>query len=268
MKNTSEHRRFKPAQRAGASGSGNSLRLARFLASAGIASRRDCEELIRQGKVQVNDKVVLSPAINVDPDVDLVKFEDKLLQIEKKVYLLLNKPPGFTCSASDPFAKRLVYELVPKKFGRLFSVGRLDRESEGLLILTNDGDFSQALSHPSRQVPRRYLVACEGYFTSAKRRRMLEGIRDQGELLQATSVQQRGHFKGHAELEIALSSGKKREIRRLCKALDLEVTSLQRIAFGSIELGNLPTGRWRLLDAAEAKTLTQPGKKPEPSKRH
>ncbi|NMA42373.1 MAG: rRNA pseudouridine synthase [Oligosphaeraceae bacterium] len=267
MQKKPEQRGAKSTQGPRSSDGGTSLRLAKFLASAGIASRRACEELIRQGRVQVNGEVVLSPALNIDPEADVVKYDDKLVQAEQKVYLLLHKPVGFTCSASDPYAKRLVYELVPKKFGRLFTVGRLDRESEGLLILTNDGDFAQRLSHPSQQVPRRYLVACEGYFTSATRRQMLKGVHDEGELLQATSVKQRGHLKGHAELEIALTSGKKREIRRLCKAVDLEVTSLQRISFGSIELGSLPPGHWRLLDTAEIEALAQGAPKKHTARR-
>lgn len=133
------------------------MRLAKFLASAGIASRRNCEELIIQGNVCVNGEAVLTPAFNVNPEYDEVTFQGKKVSAVSDgeyVYLLLYKPEGYTCSAKDVHAKKLVYDLIPKKFGRLFSVGRLDRNSEGLLILTNDGDFAQRMTHPSHQVPK------------------------------------------------------------------------------------------------------------------
>ena len=233
----------------------NSMRLAKYLAAAGIASRRRCEELIREGRVQVNGSVVLTPAVNVDASTDEVTCEGRVVQLEKKAYLLLHKPAGYTCSASDPYAKKLVFELIPKRFGRLFTVGRLDRDSEGLLILTNDGDLAQELTHPSYQVPKRYLVSCEGNFTTAIRRQMLEGVYDDGEFLQPLSVEQRGHYRGHAELEVTLTEGKKREVRRLCKAVGLTVTNLRRIAFGSVELGTLALGTWRTLSDEEVDSL-------------
>jgi len=233
------------------------MRLAKYLASAGIASRRRCEELIREGRVLVNGEPVLTPAMNIDSAVDVVTCEGKEVKIEERTYLLLHKPAGYTCSASDPHAKKLVFELIPKRFGRLFTVGRLDRDSEGLLILTNDGDLAQDLTHPSRQVPKQYLVSCEGNFTTAKRRQMLDGVYDGGEFLRPSAVEQRGHFRGHAELLITLTEGKKREVRRLCRAVDLMVTALRRISFGSVELGNLTLGSWRQLGNVEVEALRQ-----------
>ncbi|MDD3954658.1 MAG: pseudouridine synthase [Lentisphaeria bacterium] len=231
------------------------MRLAKYLAAAGIASRRRCEELIREGRVLVNGSVVLTPAVNIDASADEITCEGRVVKIEKKAYVLLHKPAGYTCSASDPHASKLVFELIPKRFGRLFTVGRLDRDSEGLLILTNDGDLAQELTHPSRQVPKRYLVSCEGSFTTATRRQLLDGVYDGGEFLQPLNVEQRGHYRGHAELEMTLTEGKKREVRRLCKAVGLTVGSLQRISFGSVELGTLAPGTWRQLGEDEVEKL-------------
>lgn len=233
----------------------SNMRLAKFLAASGIASRRRCEELILEGRVQVNGEAVLTPALNIDPSTDIVFYEGRVVGVEKKTYLLLHKPMGYTCSASDMHAKKLVFELIPKRFGRLFTVGRLDRDSAGLLILTNDGDLAQELTHPSRQVPKRYLVSCEGDFTTGIRRQMLDGIYDNGDFLHPVNVEQRGHFKGHAELEITLTDGKKREVRRLCKAVGLTVVNLQRISFGSVELGSLQPGTWRQLSEQEVENL-------------
>lgn len=231
------------------------VRLAKFLAAAGIASRRRCEELIAQGRVCVNGQAVLTPAMNIDPEKDSVTFEGRKVGEEEKVYLLLHKPAGYTCSARDVHARKLVFDIVPDRFGRLFSVGRLDRDSEGLLLLTNDGDLAQALTHPSRQVPKQYRVSCEGTFTTEIRRRMLNGVFDDGEFLQPQAIKQCGHFRGHAELLLTLCEGKKREVRRICKAVGLQVSKLQRVAFGTVELGDLPTGSWRHLSSEEVEAL-------------
>jgi len=233
----------------------NGVRLARFLAAAGIASRRSCEELITQGRVCVNGQAVLTPAMSIDPAQDSVTFEGRKVGEEKKVYLLLHKPAGYTCSAHDVHAKKLVFDIVPDRFGRLFSVGRLDRDSEGLLLLTNDGDLAQALTHPSRQVPKQYRVSCEGSFTTGIRRQMLNGVFDGGEFLQPQAVEQCGHFRGHAELLLTLCEGKKREVRRICKAVGLQVSKLQRVAFGTVELGDLAAGSWRHLSDEEVEAL-------------
>ena len=128
----------------------NMVRLAKFMAAAGVASRRRCEEMITEGRVTVNGKPVLTPAFNVDPRRDVVKFEGRELSApEEYVYVMLNKPAGYTCSAKDEHARQLVYELLPEDFGRLFTIGRLDRETEGLLLLTNDGELAQQIGRAS-----------------------------------------------------------------------------------------------------------------------
>lgn len=248
---------MKPDRDSRTADSGPGIRLAKFMAEAGVASRRRCESMIAEGRVSVNGQPVLTPACKVDPSRDVVRCQGRTLTLDEKVYLMLHKPAAYTCSAHDVHAGKLVYELIPGHFGRLFSVGRLDRDSEGLLLFTNDGELAHGLTHPSRQIPRRYRVTCSGRFTTDIGRRMLEGIYDEGDLLRPVAVECLAREPERALLEMTLTEGKKREIRRLCLALGLEVTVLRRISFGSLCLGDLPAGQWRLLTSAEVAALRQ-----------
>lgn len=233
------------------------VRLAKFMAEAGVASRRRCESMITEGRVSVNGQPVLTPACKVDPSRDVIRCQGRTLTLDDKVYLMLHKPAGYTCSAHDVHAGKLVYELVPDRFGRLFSIGRLDRDSEGLLLFTNDGALAHNLTHPSRQIARRYLVTCSGRFSPDIRQRMLEGIYDEGDFLRPASVECLSREPEQALLEMTLTEGKKREIRRLCLALGLAVTTLRRISFACLTLDDLPAGQWRLLTPAEISALRQ-----------
>ena len=233
---------------------GKEERLAKFLASCGIASRRNCEDLIEEGRVTVNGEAVTSPAYNVDPDKDVICFEGRVVETHPngKIYIIINKPVGYTCSSKDEHAERLVFDLIPRRFGRLFTVGRLDRDSEGLLILTNDGDYAQRIMHPSRQILKRYYVECEGQFSTSLRRRMIEGFYDNDEFLRALNVEEKSVQKGHCSLVFTLGEGRKREVRRLCKDVGLEVTKLCRIGIGALELDEkLIPGAWRIMTPAE-----------------
>lgn len=228
------------------------MRLAHYLASAGVASRRKCEEFIVDGLVTVNGEAVLTPAYKVPAEGAEVCVNGKKVKVTSdKVYLLLNKPAGYTCTSADPHARHLVFELLPKTFGRLFTVGRLDRDSEGLLLITNDGDWAQKMAHPSHRTEKCYYVECEGNFTTEIRRKLLEGLHENGEFLRPLEVRELRHLRGHCELEFKMIEGKKREVRRLCSAVGLEVTLLRRVAFGPYRLGELPLGKWRQLSAEE-----------------
>ncbi len=248
------------------SASGKEERLAKFLASAGIASRRNCEELIQEGRVTVNGEPVVSPAYNVDPAKDHVCFEGRPVESypQGKVYILLNKPVGYTCSAKDDHAEKLVFELIPQRFGRLFTVGRLDRDSEGMLILTNDGEYAQRVMHPSRQIVKRYYVECDGQFTTSLRRRMIEGFYDNDEFLRALNVEEVNVSRGHCTLIFTLGEGRKREVRRLCKDVGLQVTLLRRIAIGALEMDDkLSAGSWRMLSEEEQQKVFEKVRLPE-----
>ena len=246
-----------------------SMRLARFLAKTGIGSRRSCEGYIQEGRVTVNGEAVTDVGTCVTPGEDVVCFEGKPVTYEDsdKVYLMLNKPVGYTCSAKDSHAENLVYQLIPERFGRVFTVGRLDRDSEGLLILTNDGDFAQRLTHPSHEIYKRYFVECAGRFTTSVRRQLLDGMYDNGEYLHALNVEQVSVQHGTCKLIFTLGEGRKREVRRLCKDVGLQVLLLRRIAVGQLELDEkLAVGSWRIMSPHDCELALKPVKVPERSR--
>jgi len=231
------------------------MRLAKYLSNAGIASRRRCEELIAEGRVSVNGQVVTTPVCLVVPGKDSVTYEGRGVSIGGHEYYMLNKPKGFTCSAYDPHARRLIYDLLPESMRHLYYVGRLDRDTEGLLLLTNDGELVQAITHPSHQVEKCYVADCAGEFTDEAGRQMVNGLVDEGEELHAEEVQVIREFPDHLMLKITLAEGKKREVRRLCAAVGLEVLRLARVSVGNLRLGDLPSTQYRALTPEEVTGL-------------
>ena len=238
------------------------IRIARFLAAAGLGSRRACETLIRDGAVTVNGAIVGTPAFRVDPADDEVRYRDRLVRPASNAYLVLHKPPGYTCSARDAHAERLVYELLPADLGRLFSVGRLDRESEGVLIVTNDGEFAERLAHPRFGVTKTYRVWCHGTLGRDTLAAMRRGVADDGEFLRPRRVRLLRRIRGGAVVELILAEGRKREVRRLCAHFGLRVDRLVREAVGSVTVQGLQPGEWRHLDDAEMTgLLEEPGRR-------
>ena len=233
------------------------MRIARYLARCGIASRRASEALIREERVSVNGTTITNPAFNVSPERDTVRFDDVAVSLPAAVYIALNKPPGYVTSAADSHAEKLVWELLPdslKEIG-LFTVGRLDKESEGLLLVTNDGLFGQRLMHPKYQIEKAYRVTVRGRIAEAWLRQCKAGIMDDDETLRAESVERVRQAGPVSELAFVLVQGKKREIRRLCRAGGLKVERLVRLRIGSVELGALKHGEWRYLEKAELEKL-------------
>lgn len=231
------------------------MRLAKYMANAGLASRRNCEELIAEGHVTVNGETVTTPVCLVTAGVDKVCFDGQELTLDDAAYILLNKPAGYTCTTDDPHAKRLVYDLLPDNMRKLRYVGRLDRDTEGLLLFTNDGELIQSLTHPSNQVEKLYVADCLGRFSKEDSKAMLEGVEDEGDMLCAKSVRIRRREGEHLLLELTLTEGKKREVRRLCAACGLKVLRLARVALGTLKLGELPSGEWRKLTDDEVASL-------------
>ncbi len=241
----------------------DTMRLAKYLANAGIASRRRCEELIAEGRVTVNGETVSTPVCLVTPGKDAVAYEGKPIVLGTKEYYLFNKPVGYTCTSSDPHARRIIYDLLPENLRNLFYVGRLDRDTEGLLILTNDGELAQSLSHPSHGIEKRYVADVTGKFSNEIAKKMTDGITDEGEFLKARRVKLLRMDEGHCILEVVLTEGRKREVRRLCAAMGLEVNRLARVSLGNLQLGNLPSGDVRKItdkELADLKKLAKPQK--------
>jgi 23S rRNA pseudouridine2605 synthase len=233
------------------------VRLQKYLAEAGIASRRRCEGLIESGRVSVNGQPVHLLGTKVDPQRDAVAVDGKTVVGESKVYIALNKPAGYVCTNHDTHGRKRAVDLLPRSLPRLYSVGRLDKETEGLLFLTNDGSFSLRLTHPRYKMTKTYFVEVEGELKSAEIERVLKGIRSEGELLCADKIFQVRVQENTTALRLVLSEGKKRQIRRMMAAVRHPVKRLVRLAVGPVELGNLAISQWRHLTHEEVGKLMQ-----------
>ena len=220
--------------------------IAKYLASCGVASRRGALELIQAGKVAVNGEIITDPSIRVKSD-DKVTVDGKSVTPESvKHYIMLNKPRGYTCSNADTHAKKLAVDLIELP-ERLVSAGRLDKDSEGLIIFSNDGEYINTLGHPSFNVRKRYHVRLDKELTAAQIKTLLQGISDRGETLKPDSVRR----IGEKLYEFTLNEGRNREIRRMAAFCGAQVKRLCRISVGKLELGNLPCGKWRQLTPQE-----------------
>jgi 23S rRNA pseudouridine2605 synthase len=231
------------------------VRLQKFLAEAGVASRRAGEQIILAGRVQVNGEPVLGLGRKVDPVHDQVTVDGKALRPKRKLYVALNKPPGLVCSRNDEHARPTIYELLPKEWGHLHTVGRLDYPSEGLLFLTNDGELSLRLTHPRYGIRKKYLATVEGRVAPAMLRLFIQGVWHLGEKLKAEKARLVSGRHERCVVELELAEGKNREVRRLFESQGLTVKRLQRISIGKIKLGELRTGKWRTLTEPEIKSL-------------
>ena len=232
------------------------VRLQKFLADAGVASRRAGEQIILAGRVQVNGQPVRLLGTKIDPDHDRVAVDGKLVRAKKLIYVALNKPPGCVCSRKDELNRPTIYELLPREWDTVQSVGRLDYNSEGLIFLTNDGQFALRLTHPRYGVRKRYLVSVEGEVTPAMLQLFKSGIFHEGEKLKALSAKMISHTRAKSVVELELGEGKNREVRRLFESQAVTVKKLQRTQIGKIKLGELKPGKWRTLNPVEIKTLT------------
>lgn len=231
------------------------VRLQKFLAEAGHGSRRHCETLITAGKVSVNGQPVTTLGTKIDPGLDSVTVAGKRVRVERKVYVVLNKPAGVVCTNRDPHAAKRAVDLVPASLGRLYTVGRLDKDTEGLLLLTNDGTFSLRLTHPRYKMSKTYFVEVEGELTGADVSRLLAGITSEGEVLRADSISDVRSRGAKTELRLVLREGKKRQIRRMMAAVGHPVKRLVRVAVGPVNLGDLKTAQWRHLTDEEVDQL-------------
>ena len=231
------------------------VRLQKFLADAGVASRRAGEEIIRAGRVQVNGKTITELGTRVDPDHDRVSVDGKPLRARRKIYVALNKPPRLVCSRQDEHERPTIYELLPKEWSHLHSVGRLDYNSEGLIFLTNDGEFSLRLTHPRYGVHKKYLATVEGRVETEILSRFTRGLWYEGERFKAEKARLVSASNAQSVVELDLAEGKYREVRRLFESQGRVVKRLQRVQIGKIKLGELRLGKWRTLTEPEIKSL-------------
>ena len=231
------------------------VRLQKFLAEAGVASRRASERIIYEGRVTVNGQAITELGTKIDPGHDKVAVDGRALKPKRKLYLALHKPPGYICTRRDPESRKIITDLLPEEWSGLVPVGRLDCASEGLIFLTNDGDFCLKLTHPRYGVRKKYRITIEGSVDGELTERLVKGVMHQGEKLQAARA--RVLVTGHSTslLEIELAEGKNRELRRMFEVFERRVIKLQRTQIGPIKLGELRVGRWRTLTDTEIKSL-------------
>jgi len=234
-------------------------RLQKYLAGAGIASRRKCEELILQGQVKLNNFVVTKLGTKVDPQKDILEVKGKLVKyIEKKVYsyILLNKPKGYLTSLSDPFGRPLVLDLLKGVKERVYPVGRLDFNSEGLLILTNDGELAYALTHPAKEVEKVYIVKMKGIPSLEKLKTLSKGVTFEKKYrISPCNIYLLKITNGNAILKIKIREGKKRQIRKMGEYIGHFVLKLRRTQLGPISLKGVKPGEYRYLNKKEIKSL-------------
>ena len=231
------------------------VRLHKFLADAGVASRRAGEQMILAGRVAVNGEPVGELGTRIDPVHDRVAVDGKPVRAKRKLYVALNKPPGLVCSRKDEFERAKIFDLLPKEWGHLHSVGRLDYNSEGLIFLTNDGEFSLRLTHPRYGVRKKYLATVEGRVTEEALGQLTRGVWHQGEKLKAEKARLVSASQTQSVVELELAQGKYREVRRLFESQRVIVKRLQRVQIGKIKLAELRPGKWRTLTEPEIKSL-------------
>ncbi|MGN1059256.1 MAG: pseudouridine synthase [Clostridia bacterium] len=232
------------------------MRLQKYLALCGVASRRAAEELMAQGRVFVNGKPVLTPGAKINPDADRVSVDGKPVALpEEKVYIMLNKPRGYVTTAKDNFGRKTVLDLVPPELGRLYPVGRLDYDTHGLLLLTNDGDFTYRLTHPSHEISKTYLATVAGVPSEQALDALRRGVVIDGRRTHPAKVTVKGADAENTRLLITIHEGRNRQVRKMCAAVGHAVVSLCRVAEGSLRLGELPSGSWRHLTEKEIELL-------------
>ncbi len=233
----------------------NRIRLQKFLSEAGVASRRKAETMIENGEVKVNGKKAVI-GDTVDPKKDTVTVKGTKIIREKTMrYILLHKPRGFVTTMDDELGRKCVTELVADVKERVYPVGRLDRNSEGALLMTNDGELANALMHPSRRVGKTYRVTVRPAVTEDMIDRLSAGIEIDGRMTAPADVRILQKEEGRVVLEMVLYEGRNREIRKMCEALGLETARLKRTAIGPVKLGMLPQGEWRDLTEQETDKL-------------
>ena len=233
------------------------MRLNKFLAGCGVASRRKCDELISEGKVEVNGVKVDSLGLKIDEKKDKVTVEGKAVKLPSSfVYIKLNKPKGYACSAKDEKGRKTIYDLIDCE-ERLFSIGRLDYDTEGLIILTNDGDFANKVAHPKYGTEKEYKVTVEGEIKESELAVRSKGVVVEGERMPAARVEWLSYENGFTKLSVIIDEGQNRQIRRMFEAIGHQIKLLKRVRIGGVKLGGLKRGEFRDLTEAELNLLVR-----------
>ena len=241
------------------------MRLQKFIAECGIASRRGAEKIIESGRVYVNGDLVDYMGCEIDPDKDMVELDGRVIRPEsKKYYIVLNKPKNYVTTVSDDLGRPTVMHLVEDIDARIYPVGRLDFDTSGLLIMTNDGDFANKLTHPRNVVNKTYIARIDRLLTEDEIDRLCKGVDLDGTKTAPAKAEIIKRPQKGFEVKITIHEGRNRQVRRMLEAVNANVLALKRISVGSVTLGNLPEGKWRKLSDAEISKLR--GKKNDSGK--
>lgn len=231
------------------------MRLQKFLAECGIASRRKSEELIKQGRVAVNGAKISEMGIKIS-QTDLIEVDGKKIELEsKKVYIMLHKPTGIVTTAKDQFARQTVLDLIPEINERVYPVGRLDYDTSGLLLLTNDGEFTYRLTHPKHEMEKVYMAEIQGIPSEEDLERFEKGLKIENYITAPALIRIKDKKGKTSIVEISIHEGRNRQVRKMCDAIGHQVISLKRVATGNLSLGDLEEGKWRYLNEIEVELL-------------
>ena len=231
-------------------------RLQKYMASCGVASRRKCEEIIAEGRVKVNGVTVREAGLKIQPGKDRVTVDGKeIIPANKPVYIMLNKPVGYVSTVRDQFMRPTVLDLVRGVKGRIYPVGRLDYDSEGLILLTNDGNFAYGLTHPRHKVDKTYMVVVQGRPDRIEIDRIRSGVEIDGRMTSPADIRVESIQGNKTTFRVVIHEGRNRQVRRMFEAIGYTVVSLKRTGIGKLQLGTLAPGKWRLLEDREVKDL-------------
>lgn len=231
------------------------MRLQKYLASAGVGSRRKCEEYIVDGRVKVNGKVEFTLGTQVDPAMDEVRFDGHALDFQPKVYILFYKPPHVMCTSSDPEGRETVLDYFKDIKVRIYTVGRLDYDTEGLIILTNDGELANTLTHPRHEVLKQYYAICRGDISRESLDMLRQGVELDGKKTAPSKIKVLKKGETDTHLLVEIREGKNRQVRRMFEAVDHEVVFLRREQIGTLMIGTLKAGQWRHLTEEEVAAI-------------
>ncbi|MBE7060426.1 MAG: rRNA pseudouridine synthase [Ruminococcaceae bacterium] len=234
------------------------IRLQKYIAESGITSRRKAEELIRCGRVKVNGLAVTEMGVKINPEADEIEVDGTLIKPEaKKYYIMLNKPAGYITTTSDDFDRPTVMELTSDVHARIYPVGRLDYDTQGLLLLSNDGNFANAIMHPGGNLKKTYIANVKGLISISAIKKLKSGVDIGDYFTRPAEAEIISGTERESTVKITIGEGRKRQVRRMLEAVGYPVLRLKRVQIGAVMLGNLPEGKWRHLKAAEIDLLTK-----------
>lgn len=233
------------------------MRLQKYMAKSGVASRRKSEKMIEEGLVKVNGKTIIHQGMDIDPKLDIVKVNEKIIKLEEnKVYIMMNKPLGYVTTMDDEKDRKIIMDLIEDVDERIYPVGRLDMDTSGLILLTNDGNVTNKITHPRNQVIKKYIAIVEGTPNKLELTKFRKGLMIDGKRTSPATIKIVKNYETESILEIEINEGRNRQIRKMCEAIDHPIKKLKRVSIGEIQLGGLQFGEWRYLDDEEMKYIS------------